>query len=144
LAARFEDLAQPVTSEAADGPQRTVRSKRSAAEGPGEEGILPGGGAQHAPEQPAGWDATHRRVTYWMHVDVISGVRQAAQRNGESVASFVSRALREELQRTRPPHPLGARAVKSSGKKGRGPLWGDLFWLSGALDSPGSYRPGQW
>ena len=59
-----------------------------------------GGGRRHPAQQLAGWDATHRRVTYWMHVDVISGVRQAAQRGGESVASFVDRALRNELRRT--------------------------------------------
>jgi hypothetical protein len=35
-----------------------------------------------------------------MHLDVIRGVRAAAERNGESVASFVDRALRGEIQKS--------------------------------------------
>ena len=83
LAARFGDLAAPVAAVTADGPQQTVRTI----------------GPSQGKGKVAGWDATHKRVTYWMHLDVIAGVRDAAERNGESVAAFVDRALRRELQR---------------------------------------------
>jgi len=86
LASRFADLAQPVP-ETADGTQQTVRSQERSDTRPDPA------------SRSQGWDATHRRVTYWMHVDVIEGVRRAAERNGESAASFVDRALRAELQR---------------------------------------------
>jgi hypothetical protein len=82
LATRFNDLAAPL-DHSADGPQHTDRSLR-----PTEAG------------RQGGWDASHKRVTYWMHVEVIAHVRQAAERNGESVAAFVDRALRRELQQT--------------------------------------------
>jgi hypothetical protein len=84
LAARFAELAAPVTVDTADGPQQTVRNLHH----------------DEVPRKAAGWDATHKRVTYWMHLAVIAAVREAAERNGESVAAFVDRSLRRELQRS--------------------------------------------
>ena len=86
LAARFADLAQPVEELAADRPQ----------EGPATSNEPDG---RRIKPTTAGWDATHRRVTYWMHLDVIDAVRKTAKSNGESVAAFVDRALRTELRR---------------------------------------------
>lgn len=47
LASRFTDLAAPLASETADGPQQTVRSLRS----------------KESAREAGGWDATHKRVT---------------------------------------------------------------------------------
>lgn len=87
LAARFADLAQPV------GELATVRPQEDAPAASGD----PNTG--QIKTTTAGWDATHRRVTYWMHLDVIDAVRKTAKCNGESVAAFVDRALRTELRR---------------------------------------------
>ncbi len=95
LAARFANLVEPVADVPADGPPQTVdgRDMRPTAVTEETSGL--------EREKAQGWDATHRRVTYWMHVDVVQGVREAAKRNGESVAGFVDRALRSELRRSR-------------------------------------------